>query len=408
LVQQEKISQAHEFLDSASQLAVASGSHFDLGFWHLVAGRLNLLENNPQQAVKMLSEAGRQFNEGGHKVEAARSNLFLALGFFYLDDRRQCLASLRESFSQAEELESDHVLVVAALETSPVLRFAMKDGILSKQASQLLDRTRTFENRIPFLRRTLRSRTNAVPFSPPKINIQALGIAQVELDGKPVQAPEWQNQKKARELFYYLLANPSGLSKEAIGSIIWPESSAAQLKLQFKNALYRLRYALGQEVISFDGDRYWFNRELDYAYDVEFFLSEIARSHASRRIDEKIMAYRSAMQHYSGVYLPEVGSTWVVPIRENLAEKYIQVLLNLAQLYLEKGDSRATLEVSHQILFEDSTLEEAHRLAMLAYAAKGDRAGLTRQYESCRQNLLEEYKSEPSPQTVQLYQLLRG
>jgi DNA-binding SARP family transcriptional activator len=308
-------------------------------------------------------------------------------------------------------LGNQHILVVSGREAGEpardLLRAAAAASNPGRQASALLDQVLQFEKDLPSLRRRLRPRTAAIPFAPPKLTIQALGKAQVLLDGKPVTAVEWQNQKRVRELLFFLLANPAGLTKEAIGLVIWPESSAGQLKLQFKNASYRLRHALGQEVLSFEGERYWFNRDLDYEYDVENFLGKIARAQAAADAREKISAYQAAVDLYQGEYLPEVGGTWVVPLREQLWQKYAEARLSLARLYLEAGEAGPALEGLQRLLLEDTCLEEAHRLAMRAHAARGDRAGLTRQFERCRRALLEEMDLQPSAQTIELYETLR-
>jgi DNA-binding SARP family transcriptional activator len=102
-----------------------------------------------------------------------------------------------------------------------------------------------------------------IPFSPPALDIQALGAVRVLLDGKPVTSVEWQTQT-IRDLFFLILSEPQGWSKEMLGEILWPESSPAQLKNRFKNSIYRLRRTLHQDVVRFDGERYTFNRDLDY------------------------------------------------------------------------------------------------------------------------------------------------
>jgi DNA-binding SARP family transcriptional activator len=222
-----------------------------------------------------------------------------------------------------------------------------------------------------------------------------------------VAAAEWQNQKRVREFFFCLLAHPDGLTKEAIGLIFWPDSLLAQLKLQFKNTIYRLRFALGPDVILFDEDRYWFNRVLDYEYDVESMGKHLERGRSLVRAEEKIAAFQAAARLYKGPFLPEISGTWAEPERERLRQGYVEAMLALARLHLERGDASTTLAHCQKLLQDDGCLEDAHRLAMRAYAALGNRAAVTRQFERCRQALLEEIDAPPSPQTEQLYETLK-
>jgi DNA-binding SARP family transcriptional activator len=244
-----------------------------------------------------------------------------------------------------------------------------------------------------------------LPFALPRLDIQALGDVQVTIDGKPVTNADWQGQA-ARDLFYYLVTHPDGLTKETVGSVFWPESSPAQMKRQFKNAIYRLRQALGPEVVLFDEDRYRFNRELDYAYDVESFLGKLDEAQATSDPDTRATALQAALGFYTGPYLPGTEGEWALWERERLAQLHMQQTLRLAELELERGKYKSVLEVCQEALTEDPCLEEAHRLAMRAHAALGNRAAVVRQYERCRQALLDEVQAPPSPQTVALYETL--
>ena len=149
------------------------------------------------------------------------------------------------------------------------------------------------EKRIPEFRRIIRRQGLVISIErAPRIRIQALGASQVWLDGEPVSVPEWRVQKTVRELFFLLLANPDGLSKDEIGLTLWPDSSIQQLRVQFKNAMYRLRRALGKGVVEFNQkeDSYRFNWSMDYEYDVETFWKAIGRAEISSE-PVKIEAY---------------------------------------------------------------------------------------------------------------------
>jgi ATP/maltotriose-dependent transcriptional regulator MalT/DNA-binding SARP family transcriptional activator len=403
-------SAAWERIESARLLADGSASSFEMAAWHLGAGRLALSEGHGDRALSHFKQAAEEFESGGQQVDTARAYLYLAVANFLTGDLAAAQNSLHLAFQHVADLDSQHFLVVSALGAGdPVrelLHWASTHGNPGSQASQLLESVSRFEREIPSLRKRLRPYTSAIPFAPTRLTIRAFGRSQVELDGKPVSASEWQNQKRVRELFFYLLAHPAGLTKEAICLVFWPDKSPAELKVVFKNATYKLRIALGQDVLPFEGDRYWFNRDLDYDYDVERFLKEIERAEEAGSSTEKISAYQSAVGLYTGEYLPEAEGTWVIPLREQLWSKYSNALLSLARLRLEAGDSTLALESLQRLLAEDECLEEAYRLSMMAYASRGDRPGVTRQFERCRRSLLDAMGIQPSPQTIELYKTL--
>jgi two-component SAPR family response regulator len=145
---------------------------------------------------------------------------------------------------------------------------------------------------------------------------------------------------------------------------------------------------------------------LDYEYDVEAFLEKLAQAQVATDPAEQAAAYRAAIRLYRGPYLPEVEGEWAWWERERLSQTHQEAILRLAEIHLEAGEYRLALDYCHHALAKDTCLEEAHRLAMRAYAAMGNRAAVVRQFERCQQALLNEVNVPPSPQTKTLYETL--
>ena len=115
------------------------------------------------------------------------------------------------------------------------------------------------------------------PSNKSRLRIKAFGQTCVWISDNKITVSEWIHQKTVRELFFYLLAHPDGVHKDQIGLDFWPESSPRQLTCQFKNAIYRLRRAIGKDIIIYDlgNHSYNINRDYDISYDVEIFQSLI-------------------------------------------------------------------------------------------------------------------------------------
>jgi LuxR family maltose regulon positive regulatory protein len=404
--EQGEIVHAKSYLASAEQLGKSGNSLYEQGLWQLEAGRIKAADENYEEAVNHLESAAQTLEDGGQQVEAARAYLYLATAYHTKQDKSKAYIQLGKAFSLAANLESQHVLLIAAKHAAPLLKDAQENPELRVQAARLLDQMVHFVNKIPTIRRQLRPHTTTIPFVPPKMVIHTLGWSRVDLDGKPVIATEWQNHRRVREFFFYLLPNKEGVRKELIGAIIGSDTSPAKLSIQLRNTIYRLRLSLGQDVIGYDDECFWFNRNLDYEYDVELFETKLKQAEAAIKPRDKIKAYKSAVDLYKGAYLADIGGTWAIAERERIWGLYLPAVMNLAQLHLESGESDKALEYCQKVLGEDECFEDAHRIAMRAYAALGDRAAVTRQYNNCKAALMHELKTKPALETEHLYQTL--
>ena len=209
-----------------------------------------------------------------------------------------------------------------------------------------------------------------------------------------------------RELFFYFLHAGDPRSKEQIGADLWPEVTTRQLKLRFKNDLYRLRRAVGPETILWDKDLYQFNQDLDYEYDVETFKAHLAKARAAKGVLERIEHYQAAVDLVNGPYLHDFESTWILPERERAEQDYLRALLSLARLLLQIEKNEEALQICQRVLAHDACHEEAHRFAMRIYDRLGDHIAVTRQYQACKNCLQAELGVTPSPETEALYRRL--
>ncbi len=403
-----KFSRANTYLKSAEQLVQKSRSSFEHSLWSQEAGSLALAQNKLPAAESHLSEAYRNFESGGQKLEAASAGLLLSKSQLRLGNEAAARASLESVHNLVHHLESIQPLIVVGKDAKDALKKFIDDASLGQDAVGLLSQIESFERHIATLRRKLRPHASTVLLVPPKLSITALGRQQVKLDGRMVTNPAWLNQKRARELFFYLLSHPSKrLTKEEIGIILWPDSSTDMLRQQFRNTLYYLRYALGQEVVINIDRRYFFNTDMDYSFDVQEFEHKIEQAESADSPARKLELLQDARALYQGEFFPEGEGTWVSAERLRLSEMNEHILLTLAQLHLEKGEPQTALIHCQAILAENHCMESAHRLAMQAYAVLGNRLGIANQFEQCKQFLHDELGLDPSPETIKLYKLIR-
>jgi LuxR family transcriptional regulator, maltose regulon positive regulatory protein len=402
-----EFSHARILLNAANQIIERSPSDYSRSLYLLEAGRLALAERNFPQASNDLANAAELFEEGGQRVESGRARLLLAAACFEMGDSQKAEFYLDNAFQAVSGSENQHSLVTTARLVKPFLQASAAFPLVGRRSLRLMEQVVRFEATILDLRRRLRRQSTITLPSTPSLSIQALGKVQVLVGRKPVTSADWQTQV-TRDLFYLILSKPRGLAKEVVGETLWPDSSPAQLKLRFKNTIYRLRHALQQEAIVFDGETYTFNRNLDYEYDVDRFWEMLEQAGKTQSVEAKIKAFQAAIQLYQGPYLPEMGGDWVNLEREHLRQAFLGAGLDLARLYLEAQQFDKSLEVCYRLIAEDHCLENAYLAAMRASAAAGNIAEAARLYTKLRDTLKSERGDPPSPQVEALYLSLMG
>lgn len=86
------------------------------------------------------------------------------------------------------------------------------------------------------------------------LRILTLGKEKIERDGVPILPGEWR-ATAARELFFYLLFMGAKRRRE-ISLDFWPDTNPQKVRSNFHTTLYRVRQALGDNIIVFKDKQY--------------------------------------------------------------------------------------------------------------------------------------------------------
>ena len=106
---------------------------------------------------------------------------------------------------------------------------------------------------------------------------------------------------------------------------------------------------------------------------------------------------------WTGEPLPEDRyADWSLAWREELSDRYLQVLAALAGVCSLEGDHEQAVVAGRKSLEIDPLNEGAHRALMTAYARAGRTSRALRQYLACRRALVEELGVEPAQATSRL------
>ena len=167
-------------------------------------------------------------------------------------------------------------------------------------------------------------------------NVQAKGLGSpiVERDGERL---DWDSLK-ALELLFYLLEHRSGVTTFEVAEALWPGKTEAKASSSFHTTLYRLRKAMGGELIESANRRYYLHDKFKIAYDVERYRHLSTKAKASGNLAD----YRRAADLYRGDYLLGFDSSWVENTRTGLHTEHLSLLEAAAEKALDDGDLETT------------------------------------------------------------------
>ena len=239
------------------------------------------------------------------------------------------------------------------------------------------------------------------------LKISLLGAPQVELDGTPVTGFV---TRKAEALFYYLAATGRMHTRDALAALFWPDTSDSRAKKNLRDLLFNLRQLLGDYLI-ITRNTLTFAQDRPYWLDVEQLRTQVKQATSSAGLE----ALHNVIALYHGEFLEGffvrdaiAFEEWMLLEREQLHEVHLHVLSRLADYYIAVQDYSAALPFTQKLLALQPWHEQAHRQQMLCLAHTGRLREALAQYHLCRELLANELALVPTPETTNLYELLRS
>jgi DNA-binding SARP family transcriptional activator len=247
------------------------------------------------------------------------------------------------------------------------------------------------------------------------LNLFFLGPPRLEREGEPLEI----NTRKSVALIAYLAVTGQAHSREALTTLLWPNSRPRQARSILRTTLSVLNKTLAGKGLVVERDRIGLDREADMWLDVAQFQqlaqSWQAHDHLDGEIcDDCLVQLAEAVALYRGNFLE--GFTlrdsanfddWQAFETERLRHELAGVLEKLVQGHRTQGHFDTAITFAQRWLALDPLHEPAHRHLMQLYADSGNRSAALRQYQSCYELLEDELEVRPEAETTALYERIR-
>jgi len=243
-----------------------------------------------------------------------------------------------------------------------------------------------------------------------------LGPPRLERAGAPLLL----ETRKAMALLIYLAVSGESYSREALATLFWPEQAPAQARTYLRRALWLVKKAVGVDRLAAEREQIALKGEPELWLDVIHFRRLLAgcQEHGHPAGDlcadciplliEATSLYRD--EFLAGFSLPDCPAfdEWQFFQAEELRRAAAGALADLARGYSALGQAEPAIAAARRWVALDPLHEPAQRGLMKLYAQAGQRAAALRQYHDCRRLLAETLNVSPEPETVALFEMIKG
>lgn len=250
--------------------------------------------------------------------------------------------------------------------------------------------------------------------------IKTLGTFEVVRGGERIRPRDWKS-RKALAIMKYLAAQDDTVcvSREVLMELLWPGGTPESASKNLGVALSYLRKILEPDAIRgessyliTDGDTLGLELGRGGSVDFKLFREKVKEAvDAEEAGDENLYLekLRQAEGLFRGEFMAEdIYEDWCLPEREQLHGEYLELLLKISNEFRRRGALDEAFCYLDKAVKSNPDWEDLYRSEMEICAALGNRPGIERAYNNCCEYLKKNYDLSPSPETVEVYQKLRG
>lgn len=249
-----------------------------------------------------------------------------------------------------------------------------------------------------------------------RLKLFLFGSPQVIWDSQPADI----SLRKGLALIIYSAATKKPHTRDALATLLWPESDQQTGRANLRRTLYRLNKSLGADVLTATADTIALNPDIDVWIDTDIFEGHVEQCLPNRSpIDQLHPACRTRLNEAADLYTDDFLAGFTLPdspdfdewqffTTESLRQSFARVLEQLVHTHQERGEYEPAIDYARRRVALDPLHEMAHCQLMKLYAWSGQHAAAIRQYQECVRLMEEELGVPPSEETAELYDAIRS
>jgi LuxR family maltose regulon positive regulatory protein len=348
-------------------------------------------------ALKTLQEAVAVLENGRAAAAAvAGSHFLLARSLYRTGNLPQAETSLRKAFDLSFAGGTDQNLVREVGGAADLLTAFTPNPVLGGYCVSLVQRSG----------RQLRSgKTGELPApaaEPMTLMVKALGSLEITWSGNAIPRAAWTSQK-TKEVFLYLI-DRSPAAREDILAVFWPEMPVGRALANLYQTLYRIRRAIGVDILLFRDQVCRFAENVTVAYDVSAF-EKSAREAIARPVTDprRLTGLEKAATLFRGEYLEDVPVDWASRRREEINQLFLAVIRDAADECLALCRNEEARVFAARGLEVDPFRDDLHQRMLKILAALGRKHEVVDHYQKYVLLLRNDLGLDPPLETRALY-----
>ena len=207
--------------------------------------------------------------------------------------------------------------------------------------------------------------------------------------------------RKARALLAALAFPRRSMSRDMLAALLWSDRGEAQARASLRQTIFELQHSGDVEPVLVAGRDDIAIRPDLLVTDLDLVRESAAVGDWQRLLVQLQQAETGLLSDLDG--LDEEYDSWLRNARALEPASTLAIAAEAAERCMESAGPRMALDIVSEVIRLDSANEQAVRVALRIDKQLGDNAALHRHYAALRDRLREEYDSEPSPETVELF-----